>query len=192
MDIGSAEFRERLRQAIDDEINSLQEFTQALALKSRRNALAPISSLPPETLATIFSFLSPSKGNEEVYHFGWLFVSHVCRQWRDSALYHPRLWSHINFSKLTSTGVAEILSRAKMAPLHLEVGFTDWSKEQFDTFEGHLEAHISHICHLGVLGLGYFQTELERHVSSAPALESLSLSHDSVQAAIPVKRRTRG
>jgi hypothetical protein len=45
--------RERLQQAIDAEIRSLEESIRALKL--RRNALAPISSLPPEVFIAIFS-----------------------------------------------------------------------------------------------------------------------------------------
>ena len=49
-----ANSREYLRQAIDAEIKSLEESIRAL--RHRRNALAPISSLPTEVIATIFSF----------------------------------------------------------------------------------------------------------------------------------------
>src|SRR6267378_1117860 len=46
--------RKSQRQVIDAEIKSLEESIRGL--KHRRNALAPISSLPPEILAVIFSF----------------------------------------------------------------------------------------------------------------------------------------
>ncbi|KAF8258575.1 hypothetical protein EI94DRAFT_1754263 [Lactarius quietus] len=46
--------REYERQAIDAEIKSLEE--SILALKRCRNALSPISSLPPEVIAIIFSY----------------------------------------------------------------------------------------------------------------------------------------
>ena len=175
--------RNFLRQAIDDEINTLEESLRAL--KSRRNALAPISCLPPETLFEIFSFLSPSANNEP-FHLKWICVSHVCRQWRETALNHPRFWSHINFSMLAPAALDEILARAKMAPLRLE--FTTWKQAQVDAFQSKLDAHISHTRHLRIYGP--LQRVLERLVSSAPALESLSLSHRydlslSAQAVIP-------
>jgi hypothetical protein len=179
MSTSSAEPCDRLRQAIDDEINSWAESTRAL--RSRRNALAPISRVPPETLAAIFSFLSPS-WNKEAGHLAWMHVAHVCRRWRETALNHPHLWSYINFAKLTPAGVAGILARAKMAPLHLEADVTQWSVAQFDVFEKHLEAHMSHIHHLSICGC--LQAALDRLVSSAPALEFLSLSHKPRQYAL--------
>ena len=183
----SAESRDRLRRAIDDEIDSSEESTRAL--KSRRNALALISGLPPETLAAIFSFLSLPERNKEVRYLEWIRVAHVCRQWRETALSHPRFWSHINFTKLTLPGMDEILARAKMAPLHLEADFTRWAWAQprVDAAEKQVEAHISHTRDLRIRGP--LRSALERLVSSAPILEFLSLSHISTptgHAAIPV------
>jgi hypothetical protein len=187
MDTISAESRDRFRQAIDEEINSSEEFTRAL--KSRRNALAPISCLPPEILAAIFSLLPSSTWNKGAGNLEWIRVAHACRRWREIALNHPRFWSYINFTKLTPAAVAEILARAKMAPLHLEADFTRWSVAHPLFLESQLEAHISHTCHLSISG--HLQPVLGRLVSSAPTLESLSLSHKSfmfpsLHIAIPV------
>ncbi|KAH9959020.1 hypothetical protein BC827DRAFT_1090255, partial [Russula dissimulans] len=63
-------------------------------LKSHRNTLAPISRLPPEALAAIFSFVS-SSALDESGHLRWIRVTHVCRQWRQIALNYPRFWSNI-------------------------------------------------------------------------------------------------
>ena len=52
MDANSREFQ---RQAIDAEIKSLESVIRAL--RHRRNAVAPILSLPTEIIATIFSTL---------------------------------------------------------------------------------------------------------------------------------------
>ena len=183
MHTGSAECHDRIRQAIDDEIISLE--LSIRVLKSRRNALAPISRLPPETLAAIFSFLSHST-NKEASRLKWICVSHVSRQWRETALNYPRLWSHINLSKRAPAAIAEILSRAKMAPLNLEVDLTRWKRERIDAFERQLDAHMSHTRHLRISGP---LPPFEQLVSSAPTLESLSLSHksgSSDQAVIPI------
>ncbi|KAF8481675.1 hypothetical protein DFH94DRAFT_404322 [Russula ochroleuca] len=184
MDTSSAESRERLRQTIDDEINSLVEST--LALKFRRNTLVPISRLPPETLTAIFSFLSPSAWNKEA---GQMSVAQVCRRWRETALNYSRLWTQINFAKLTPAGAAEMLARGRMAPLHLEAVSMKMNETQLVAFEAHLEAHISHTRHLSINGR--LRTALNRLVSPAPILEFLSLSHISrqfklVQVVIPV------
>ena len=178
MNTSSAEDRDSHRQAIDHEIKVLEESLRSS--KRRRNTLAPISRLPPETLAMIFTLLSSSAFGEEGGYIKWLYVTHVCHQWRETALSYPRLWSYINFAKLPQAGIAEILARAKMAPLHLEADFSHWSKAQFEVFERQLEAHIPHTLHLNLQVSGIFQTGLlERLVSPAPVLEVLSLSNIS-------------
>ena len=53
MDSRKVNSREFQRQAIDAEIKSLEESIRAL--KQRRNAVAPISSLPTELIAVILS-----------------------------------------------------------------------------------------------------------------------------------------
>ncbi|KAI9453532.1 hypothetical protein BJY52DRAFT_1173560, partial [Lactarius psammicola] len=91
-----------LRQAIDAEIKSLE--VSIRALKLRRNALAPISSLPTEIIAAIFSSLRVRvtllafKLGEKPSGLAWLPVAHVCHQWREIALSQPRFWSHIDFT----------------------------------------------------------------------------------------------
>ena len=159
MDTSSAESVDHLRQRIDDEINSLQASIRAL--KSHRNKLAPISRLPPETLAAIFSFLPSSR------------FAHVCSRWRETTLNYPRLWSYINFDMLTPVGMDEILTRA-MTPLHLEANVTQMSNEQFDAFKKQLNTHISRTRHLHICGA--LRSTLEGLPSPAPVLESLSLS----------------
>jgi hypothetical protein len=176
MDSTSPESRERLRKAIVDEINSLG--ASIGALKSRHNELVPISRLPCEVLAAIFSFLSVFAWNEGSGVLAWIYVTHVCRRWRETAFNHPRFWSHINLTKLTPVGMAEILSRTKMAPLHLEADDTKLNVAYLEAFARQLEAHISHTRHLKFSGY-HLSTVVERLVSPAPTLESLSLSHKS-------------
>jgi len=187
----SPESCDHLRQAIDDEISSLEESTRAL--KSRQNELVSISRLPPETLAAIFFFLSLSIWRDETDkhswynktgNMGWIRVTHVCRRWRETALNHSRIWSHINLTKLTPVGMAEILARAKTVPLHLEADVTKWSTEQIVAFEKQLEIHIFHTRHLSISG-GHLPTLLEQLVSPAPILESLSLSPESRLSSSP-------
>ena len=165
-------------------------------VRSRRNALVPISRLSSKTLAAIFSYFSFSGWEKEVSFLfqledaGHLIdVTHVCRRWRETALDDPRLWSRINFTRATlpPACIAETFSRAKMTPLHLDADAIEWSVAQFDALSRHLEAHISHTRHLKVRGP--LQPMPERLVSSAPALEFLSLSHKSSPSAhvvIPV------
>jgi len=91
MDTSSDTAQDHLRKAIDDEVQEL---------KYHRNALAPISRLPPETLAEIFSLLSFSADDSEsVPYLAWIRVTHVCHRWHEIAIYSPYLWSHINFTR---------------------------------------------------------------------------------------------
>jgi hypothetical protein len=176
---------EHLRRAIDDELESLEK--TARTLKLRRNALAPISRLPPETIAIIFSFLSLPReylrllaGDKQEY-LAWLRVSHVCHRWREIALNQPRFWSRIDFTTLTSAGATEVLSRSKMAPLELEANLSGvhWRGDRVDAFGKQLSSHVSHISRLNITAdLADLQTIIEQIASPAPALEWLSLIVD--------------
>jgi hypothetical protein len=131
-------------------IKSLEESLRAL--KYRRNALSPVSSLLPELFAAIFSMLclpgtSSQDGDLDYHHRARLRVSHVCHQWREIALNLPLLWSHVNFisESLSSVGIAEILIRAKSAPLHFEAHFPGlrFDRNQYLTFQKELNTHTS-------------------------------------------------
>ncbi|KAF8492741.1 hypothetical protein F5888DRAFT_1891578 [Russula emetica] len=177
MDTTSPESRDRLRQAIIDEISSSEASTRAL--KSRYNELAPISRLPCELLATIFSFLSVFVWNEGSGLLAWMYAAHVCRRWRETALNDPRLWNHINFTKLTPVGMAEILARAKMTlahgGLHRLKPLRGNSRPISPTLATSALADISRL-HSGAVA---------RLLSSAPTLESLFLSHKFPVCTIP-------
>ncbi|KAF8492733.1 hypothetical protein F5888DRAFT_1726917 [Russula emetica] len=185
MDSSIGDSPEHLRQAIDDELESLEKTTRTLKL--RRNALAPISRLPPETIAIIFSFLSLPREyvrlltGDKQNILAWLRVSHVCHRWREIALNQPRFWSHIDFTTLTSAGATEVLSRSKMAPLELEanLSYVHWGGDRVDAFGKQLSSHVSHISRLNVTAdFADLQTIIEQLASPAPTLEWLSLIVD--------------
>ena len=173
---------ECLRRAIDDELESLEK--SARTLKLRRNALAPISRLPPETIAIVFSFLSLPREYVRLFsgdkqdNLSWLRVSHVCHRWREIALNQPRFWSRIDFTTLTSAAATEVLSRSKMAPLELEANLScvHWGKDRLDAFREQLATHVSHTCRLSITADGHdLQSVVARLTSPAPTLEWLSL-----------------
>jgi hypothetical protein len=175
--------REHIRQAIDAEINSLKaSFRESLrALSQRRNEVAPISSLPTEVIADIILLASAERDDEPWLEWKWLNVARVCRQWRDIALNQPLFWSHINFTNLTLAGAAEMLTRAKKAPLHLEAKVTGrrWNDARYSAFNKELQAHVSHIRHLNIIGTSaHLSTTLQHALvaSPAPILEYLSLT----------------
>ena len=173
MDTNSAETQTHLRKAIDAGLRAREE-SSCTSRYRRRNALVPISRLPPEILAVIFTFLSHSACDEKGSHVAWLHITHVCHRWRETALNCSYLWNRINFNKLTPAGITEIVARAKMSPLYLEAETTYWSKARFDAFEKQLKAHISHTRQLTISG--ELRTLPERLISPALVMESLSLS----------------
>jgi hypothetical protein len=151
-------------------------------LRDRRNALAPNSTLPTEIIAAIFFLLrSPgtvASGQPDIHLV--LRVAHVCHLWREIALGHPLLWSHVDFTTVSPVGATEILARARMAPLYLEanVPLFRWDDARFLAFQKELQTHISHIHHLKISAEHFrLHTILEGFIiSPAPTLEHLSLS----------------
>jgi hypothetical protein len=193
MDLNQADPQEFQQQAIDAKIKSLkgshEESHEELirVLRYRRNALAPISSLPIETIEAIFSFLRvpwpPSftlgEKPEKSDPLAWLRVAHVCHHWREIALNQPLFWSRVDFTDLSLPGAAEILSRAKTAPLYLEarVPHPHWDNTRITAFREELQRHASHICHLDIRASHpHLYTILKGLVSPAPTLECLKLS----------------
>ena len=188
MDTSSTTAQDQLLKTVEEEIKVSEQVTQEL--KYRRNALVPISRLPPETLAEIFSLLVFSEDDDEdddddedVPYLEWIRVTHVCHGWREVALSSPSLWNHIDFTKLTLAVFTEILARARMSPLDIKAETSLWSISRFNTFGTQLEAHISRIQHISISGNS--QTVIERLVSPAPALVSLSLRNSHREYTIP-------
>ena len=174
---------EYLQQTIDAEIISLEGSIRAL--KHRRNALAPVSSLPTEVMEAIFSLLRvpstspPFTIDGKIDHLAWLRVAHVCHQWRKIALNQPLFWSHVDFNTISSAGAAEILARAKTVPLHFEakVPSGSWDDSRFDALRKELQDHVSHIHHLDISAEDVqLKRTLDDLTSPAPTLEYLSLS----------------
>ncbi|KAI0270711.1 hypothetical protein BC834DRAFT_788847, partial [Gloeopeniophorella convolvens] len=90
-----------------------------LSMRTRHNALVPISTLPPELLARIFHL-------HALYHppftsgkpLGWIVDTHVCRHWRQVALGDGSLWGGIKgFPAAKSKWVYQMVVRSKGAPL---------------------------------------------------------------------------
>ncbi|KAI0045068.1 hypothetical protein FA95DRAFT_1607995 [Auriscalpium vulgare] len=75
-----------------------------LARHQQHNANLPVTRLPPEILAIVFTHLSNinhpqlhcTVDYERFCRLGWVAVTHVCMRWRQVALQCPRLWADIN------------------------------------------------------------------------------------------------
>ena len=107
---------------IDDEIAALTE--RMRFLRTHRNSLSSISSIPPEILGTIFVHLAHQVQSiyppDSTAVLSWLKATHVCRHWREVAIANPHLWATPYLNSLKAT--EEMLMRSKMAPLMLRTG----------------------------------------------------------------------
>ncbi|TFY65305.1 hypothetical protein EVG20_g5649 [Dentipellis fragilis] len=105
------------------------------SLRSRCNMLSSIGQLPTEVLIQIFHALrlsEPPKYLPKNRHYpaslrssysfiGWFKVTHVCRQWRNTALAYPSIWSDIAFD-LGPKWRDETLRRSETAPISIKWG----------------------------------------------------------------------
>ena len=182
------------RQAIDAKIISLEDLESIRVLRSRRNTLAPISSLPVELIDGIFSYLripgtsSPfARGykQENKDPLEWLRVAHVCHRWREIALNQPLFWSYVDFTNLSLAGATEVLSRAKNSPLCLEAKIPRNDTTKLSAFKEEIQQHVTQIRYLDICAM---QTQLynilQTLVSPAPILERLSLSFEIYMATL--------
>jgi hypothetical protein len=110
---------------VDKGIDTAKQFVRSLL--TRRNALVPISLLPPKILARVFHFLQFLVPKELPSYrrcrrnLGWITVTHVCRHWHQVALDDSSLWANITCAVPTNIKwISEILAWAKNAPLDIE------------------------------------------------------------------------
>ena len=110
----------------DKGIDTAMNFVRSLL--TRRNALVPISLLPPEILSRVFHLLvleePPLSGGQNL---SWIRITHVCQHWRQVALGNSSLWARIWGISTNTKWISEMLARAKNAPLDIVV--TDPSEE---------------------------------------------------------------
>ena len=99
------------------------------------------------------------------------------------------MWSHVDFTTLSSAGVAEILARAKSVPLYFEARTSGPCRndDQFHTFRKELQACIPRIRHLSISAeCAEIRSTIRALESPAPTLEYLSLSSaDGEDVSIP-------
>ncbi|PPQ70401.1 hypothetical protein CVT24_013139 [Panaeolus cyanescens] len=95
------------------------------AIQTLRNSYQPISRLPPELLCRVFVHVRDTVSSFPRRHYyianaipSWVRpITHICRQWRDTALSCPELWSRLEFDSYPPSWMELQLSRAKEAAL---------------------------------------------------------------------------
>jgi len=164
---------------VDQDIDAAKRLI--LSMLARHNALVPISVLPAEILARIFHFNAFSaQPYSPTLRLGWVSVTHVCRRWRQVALDDSTLWAHFSDYPRNKEWVAERLSRARNAPLVIDLSGA-MHKDAVSLFP----PHISHTRELYLRNLSFSHSEIvhEVNIQKAPALERLELN---VTTASPV------
>ena len=159
---------------IDNGIDATRQFL--CSLLTRRNALVPISLLPPEILARVFHLLvieePPLSENQNL---GWVRVTHVCRHWRQVALGDSSLWAKIWGIPTNTQWIPEILVRAKNVPLDIELNVAASSISEVFLM---IPPDLSHVCQLRLHNLSLLHCTIIRQIFNweAPALEHFELT----------------
>ena len=162
--------------AVDKEVDATRQLLRSLL--TRRNALAPISLLPPEILARVFHLLAleePMYSGKQ--NLGWIRTTHVCRHWRQVALGDSSLWTGISGmpTKLNMPLISEMLVRAKNAPLEIDIDLVATSNT--DVLLMFLP-HLSHTRALRLHSVSLLDVESVQEIFSreAPTLEHFELA----------------
>jgi len=116
-----------------------------LSMLIRRNVLVPISIVPAEALSRIFHFIAVKElpYSRGCVHFR---VTHVCRSWRQIALDDSTLWTHFSTSPWSKEWIAERPSRARNAPLVIELDEL-MGKDTISLFASHIRvSHTRKLC----------------------------------------------
>ncbi|VDB82990.1 unnamed protein product [Peniophora sp. CBMAI 1063] len=146
----------------------VQALVQARAANESLNELTLPSRLPAETLAGVFAHLvdiypidldegPPIPSSFRVCPvnkrkgLGWLYVTHVCRRWRATAISEPSLWTRLPMALGQLWDV--FLARAKKAPLVISHVFYGVSSPSMDV-ERSIRCILQHRDHIQELDPG--------------------------------------
>ncbi|KAH7922443.1 hypothetical protein BV22DRAFT_1121467 [Leucogyrophana mollusca] len=168
---------------IDNELEVLGN--RVRALRTRRNAISRISSLPDELLAAVFMhyasrlYAEYCRLQDSLYMpqpLQWIKVTHVCRHWRRVALSYPTLWSLLVPQR--SRWCEEMLARSKMAALVIDTDLTYMTPKAVSG----VEKALGHIGRVEELRLVSSKETMEKLLAPlvttpAPLLKALSLEN---------------
>ncbi|TFY67010.1 hypothetical protein EVG20_g4096 [Dentipellis fragilis] len=109
--------------AVDLTVDNGPSFAEHLGTQKLQkfNATRPAVSLPPEVLASVFTYMlsaSPPFRIGSKIEIGWIRVTHVCRRWREVATSTAILWTEIE--DLGPHWTRIFMERARNASLRLD------------------------------------------------------------------------
>lgn len=151
----------------------------SLALLQRyRNALRPIHRLAPDILLLIFESIAEDEDGPLHPSYGsapWVYLAHVCHQWRELALTCAALWTRIS-TKYPEAALA-CLERSGDAPLSLIVSASATSHAATQVINAALP-HVARLRHIYLPSVWMEDPDLREPLEGilrdpAPALEAL-------------------
>ncbi|KAF8148529.1 hypothetical protein K438DRAFT_1866880 [Mycena galopus ATCC 62051] len=155
-------------------------YAQIAFLKAKRNAMAPISTLPNELMTRTFTLYAVE--SDALFNLKWTMLIYVCRHWHALAQAAHRLWGFIDLRLGGNPDrLYEQIGRSGAAPLTLKMGlYHGWHASII------LE-HSARICELELAGIAEYVyeviTELPHH--NFPILSSLSLDPSYKRQELP-------
>ncbi|KZV70505.1 hypothetical protein PENSPDRAFT_651503 [Peniophora sp. CONT] len=117
--------------------------------------MSPIHNLSDDILMMLFlhfpaipaSWCRGTASDEVAPDFTWMYITHVCRRWRNVSLGCSLIWTHINFKPPSWAPV--FLERAREAPLHIDVDWRrDGSRHHIDDAVAMALGHLHHTRYL--------------------------------------------
>ncbi|KAJ7186424.1 hypothetical protein C8R46DRAFT_1057161 [Mycena filopes] len=149
-------------------------YAEISRLKAKRNAMTPISALPNELMARIFTIYAVES---DISSLKWVKVMYVCRHWCELAQAQHSLWGFIDV--LARGGPRRLfaqLERSGTAPLTIKVALSD-----VRNFTDCILDHCERIFDLQVEGESQRFSELIAKLPECnlPILHSLSLHSSS-------------
>ncbi|KAF5313045.1 hypothetical protein D9619_003552 [Psilocybe cf. subviscida] len=173
------EYRRHVKQMQDFELQRDRHFRRLQDSAYERNMHRRIMKLPAEILSLIFHCMRqpPPTANPAVFETfpfkqrteEWVFVTWVCRHWRNVALNDPTLWTIVPY--LRSRWIPEIIERSRNAGLKIDLTAAQKSDKYFSLVLKH--SHRISQLKLRDLLLGYIFGNFD--LSSTPKLERLSV-----------------
>ncbi|KAJ6518139.1 hypothetical protein C8R47DRAFT_1062676 [Mycena vitilis] len=155
-------------------------YDQIALLKAKRNAMAPICSLPNELMTRILTIFAVETGS--LFDLKWTKVMYVCHRWHELALAAQPLWGFIDAKYDRTTRLITQLMRSGVAPLSLQLHFFD-----NPYYADYVLEHSERIAQLEVGGEAQHVYELIGRLSDFgfPILSSLSFDLSSKRDELP-------
>lgn len=90
-------------------------------LRQERNSFTYVGRLPKEILCAIFQICidDTRKHRKDAPAANWYSFTHVCTNWRATAIHDPALWNHITFDQ--PLWVQEMMRRSQNLPLSINL-----------------------------------------------------------------------